>query len=150
EWFTQYNIRFAPSRRRYLPKFLAEAPARIREQERALEAPNLTPAARTKLEKELKALRAEVANGEIERAKYTDDAWRALPKRAQSIHEKAFTTNEGDADSRTLTTLTYDDHGTERTINVPRGDVLHRFRKDVATGALPAVSWIVAPQNFSD
>ena len=33
---------------------------------------------------------------------------------------------------------------------VPKGDVLHQFRQDVRRGSLPAVSWIVAPENFSD
>jgi phospholipase C len=33
---------------------------------------------------------------------------------------------------------------------IPKGDVLHQFRKDVGTGHLPAVSWLVAPENFSD
>ena len=33
---------------------------------------------------------------------------------------------------------------------VPKGDVLHQFRQDVRSGKLPAVSWLVAPKNFSD
>jgi phospholipase C len=35
-------------------------------------------------------------------------------------------------------------------MHVPKGDILHRFRRDVQNGELPAVSWIVAPQHFSD
>ncbi|RYG21882.1 DUF756 domain-containing protein, partial [bacterium] len=53
-------------------------------------------------------------------------------------------------DYRSLTTLKYDDDGTEREVQVPKGDTLHQFRKDVGSGQLPAVSWIVAPCNFSD
>jgi phospholipase C len=33
---------------------------------------------------------------------------------------------------------------------IPKGDVLHQFRRDVETGNLPAVSWLVAPEKFSD
>ncbi|HTE46264.1 MAG TPA: phospholipase C, phosphocholine-specific, partial [Gemmatimonadaceae bacterium] len=150
EWFSQFNIRFAKSRRAYLPKFLAEAPARIRAKEAALLAPDLTAAARKKLDTELAHLRAELKAAESERVAYTGAAWTALSARAKALHEKAFTTNTGDPSYRSLTTLAYDDGATRRETHVPAGDVLHQFRQDVATGALPAVSWLVAPQNFSD
>src|SRR5262249_11930283 len=32
----------------------------------------------------------------------------------------------------------------------PKGDIFHQFRKDVQSGQLPTVSWLVAPENFSD
>src|SRR5690625_6626030 len=35
-------------------------------------------------------------------------------------------------------------------MQVPKGDVLYQFRKDVDEGKLPAVSWVVAPGKFSD
>ena len=35
-------------------------------------------------------------------------------------------------------------------MQVPKGDVLHQFRSDVENGKLPSVSWLVAPENFSD
>ena len=44
----------------------------------------------------------------------------------------------------------YQDGGAERRMQVPKGDVFHQFREDVRTGKLPTVSWIVAPENFSD
>ncbi|MGH9666025.1 MAG: alkaline phosphatase family protein, partial [Bryobacteraceae bacterium] len=37
-----------------------------------------------------------------------------------------------------------------REMQIPKGDVLHQFRRDVETGKLPIVSWLVAPENFSD
>ena len=123
-----------------------------RKKERALQAANLAPDAREKLQKEIAGLRAAIQSGEAERAKYTDAAWNALSARAKSLHEKAFTTNTGDPAYRSLASLTYQngDAAPKRETSVPAGDVLHQFRRDVATGALPAVSWIVAPQNFSD
>ena len=35
-------------------------------------------------------------------------------------------------------------------MKVPKGDVLYQFREDVKNGKLPTVSWLVAPENFSD
>ena len=33
---------------------------------------------------------------------------------------------------------------------VPKGDVLHQFRKDVGEGKLPTISWLVPSERFSD
>ena len=46
--------------------------------------------------------------------------------------------------------MIYQDGATERQMQVPKGDVFHQFRDDVRNDRLPAVSWIVAPENFSD
>ncbi|SEA74539.1 phosphocholine-specific phospholipase C [Pedobacter hartonius] len=73
-----------------------------------------------------------------------------LPQHQQNIHLKAFDTNKKDANYHLLTDLAYNDNGIPRSMKVPRGDVLYQFRDDVKTGHLPAVSWIVAPENFSD
>jgi phospholipase C len=35
-------------------------------------------------------------------------------------------------------------------MRVPKGDVLYEFRKDVNEGKLPAISWLTAPEKFSD
>ncbi|HVW58776.1 MAG TPA: alkaline phosphatase family protein, partial [Puia sp.] len=45
---------------------------------------------------------------------------------------------------------TYMDGATERSVRIPKGDVLHQFREDVTNGRLPAVSWLVASARFSD
>ncbi len=42
------------------------------------------------------------------------------------------------------------DGATERKMTVPKGDVLHQFREDVQSGKLPTVSWLAAPEKFSD
>ncbi len=52
--------------------------------------------------------------------------------------------------SGNLTPLNYTDDTINRQINIPKGDVLYQFRKDVEDGNLPTVSWLVAPENFSD
>jgi phospholipase C len=68
----------------------------------------------------------------------------------RNIHEKAFSTNKNDPYYHELTPLKYHDGQQDREVNVPKGDVLHQFRADVKDGKLPTVSWLVAPQKFSD
>lgn len=72
-----------------------------------------------------------------------------LTPEQQSIHSKVITTNEGDPDFRSLTTLRFEVDGRKEEIEVPNGDVLHQFREDVRAGTLPAVSWLVGAANFS-
>jgi phospholipase C len=73
-----------------------------------------------------------------------------LTPQQQALHLKAFDTNSGDPDHRILESLTYPDNGVERVMKAPKGDVLYQFRKDVESGNLPTVSWLSAPENFSD
>ncbi|HUQ67495.1 MAG TPA: phospholipase C, phosphocholine-specific [Flavitalea sp.] len=68
----------------------------------------------------------------------------------KNLHDKAFTTNKKDPDYHELTGITYKDGETVHEVNVPKGDVLYQFREDVKNGQLPVVSWLVAPQKFSD
>nr|MBA4168557.1 twin-arginine translocation signal domain-containing protein [Chitinophagaceae bacterium] len=73
-----------------------------------------------------------------------------LSEKERSIHSRAFTTNENDPHYRTLSSIKYKDGDTEREVKVPAGDVFHQFREDVKNGQLPTVSWLVAPENYSD
>ena len=73
-----------------------------------------------------------------------------LSGKDKNLHEKAFTTNKKDPNYHNLTSLKYKDGDNEHEVNVPQGDVLHQFREDVKNKQLPTVSWIVAPQKFSD
>lgn len=73
-----------------------------------------------------------------------------LTGREKSLHERAFTTNKKDQHYHSLTKLKYKDGDKEHEVTVPEGDVLYQFREDVKNRQLPTVSWIVAPQKFSD
>jgi len=143
EWFTQYHVRFSETFRHHLPAREQALAATLRQLE------SQTPtndAARKRLAKtrtELEAVRRH-------RVEYTEANFAKLSPREQDLHRKAFTTNAGDPHYRELTTLTYREGDKERRMQVPKGDVLHQFREDVRTGKLPTVSWIVAPENFSD
>lgn len=70
--------------------------------------------------------------------------------RQRRLHEKAFCTNEGDPNYRKLEEIEYQDGGVRRKLQAPAGDLLFQFRQDVRQGKLPAVSWIVPPERFSD
>jgi phospholipase C len=82
--------------------------------------------------------------------KYTRENFQKLSPFEKSIHAKAFTTNKKDASYHKLTSLNYNDGSAKRELKVPAGDVLFQFREDVKEGTLPTVSWLVAPENFSD
>jgi phospholipase C len=98
----------------------------------------------------LAAARKLLLNIEAAQLKYTTENFDSLSKHSQSLNNRAFTTNTGDPDYHDLVSLEYDDKGTERKLNVPKGDVFHQFREDVKNGTLPTVSWLMPPANFSD
>lgn len=75
-----------------------------------------------------------------------------LSEKERNLINKAFTTNiQSPEDYLALAPYTFtDDQGIQQTINIPKNDIFHEFRKDVDQGKLPTVSWLVAPQRFSD
>lgn len=144
EYFTQYHVRHAPRHRQWLQT----VEKRLEEELRALEQEPVPWSDEVAQKAENLTQRLDGVRREI--AEYAPEKFAALPPREQALHRKAFTTNEGDPAFRELEPLEYDDRGTPRKMNVPKGDVLHQFRQDVRNGKLPTVSWIVAPENFSD
>lgn len=74
-----------------------------------------------------------------------------LSQREKNLIDKAFQNNSAHKDYLSLTPFTFtNDEGKTETINIPKGDIFYQFRKDVDSGKLPTVSWLVAPQRFSD
>jgi len=74
-----------------------------------------------------------------------------LSQREKNLIDKAFQTNISEKNYLELAPYTFtNDEGKPETINIPKGDIFHQFRKDVDSGKLPTVSWLVAPQRFSD
>jgi phospholipase C len=143
EFFDQYCVTLAKLHRQEMERLAAVLPGQIEELTK-------TAGSDPHLQKELAEKRDLLRAAQEERAKWTPKAVAAVTAQSRSIHQKAFTTNTGDPHYRELETLRYNDGGTEREMLVPKGDVLHRFRADVEGGKLPAVSWLVAPENFSD
>jgi phospholipase C len=146
EWFTQYGVRFSPAHNRYLKahaKGLREEIATL-EKKRTAKTISLEEGVR------LGAARDELITVSAEIKKWSAANFKKLPPEKQQIHELAFTTNTGDPDYHSVVELAYDDQGTPRAMEVPKGDVLHQFRHDADNDKLPAVSWLVAPERFSD
>jgi phospholipase C len=148
EWFEQFNAGFSNTFRDYARKAAATLPSEIAELNRNIGAASGTEAARLTRTRRAKEKLLEMVRDAAVR--FTDEAYAKLSPRDRNLHAKAFTTNSGDPAYRELTTLRYRDGGAERQMKVPEGDVLHQFRADVQQGKLPAVSWIVPPENFSD
>lgn len=75
-----------------------------------------------------------------------------LSAREKNLIDKAFATNINmKADYLELEAFNFtNDQGKQETIDLPKHDIFHQFRTDVDQGKLPAVSWLVAPQRFSD
>jgi phospholipase C len=132
ECFTQYNVAHHPPHYKYMQEQEAKLTAEI-----AAMQPN-----DPQLQKKKSALA--YAKDEISKAQVK------LSDRDQQLHNRAFTINSNDPDYHQLTSIHYDDNGTPREVQVPKGDVLHQFRQDVQNEQLPTVSWLVAPENFSD
>lgn len=89
-------------------------------------------------------------NIETAQTKFNAETQSKLSDKDKQLNSKAFTTNSNDPHFHELTSLQYNDNGTERTLSVPKGDVFHQFRADVKNGTLPTVSWLMPPAHFSD
>jgi phospholipase C len=76
--------------------------------------------------------------------------YKQLSDRERALHDACFSVNSGDPNYHALQELTFDDQGRQQKMLVPKGDVLYQFRKDVNEGKLPAISWLTAPEKFSD
>ncbi|MBS1684838.1 MAG: phospholipase C, phosphocholine-specific [Bacteroidetes bacterium] len=150
EFFKQYNVKLS---RRYIDWLAAKdasLPGEIAELERKLTVKDIPARQYDALQKQLKDLQALHKRVMKEKPLYTREKYNALSAFQKSIHERAFTTNVKDPHYHDLQPLRYKDGNTEREITVPKGDVLYQFREDVENGQLPSVSWIVAPEAFSD
>jgi phospholipase C len=139
EWFDQYQVGFRKTHVEYVERMAATLPKEIE-----------TLRANGGHEKELAAKEKLLKYVMSEKDQWTPQAAAKLSERERNLHAKAFTTNQDDADYRRLATLRYRDDGVEREMEVPKGDPLFQFRKDVDNGALPAVSWLVPSERFSD
>jgi phospholipase C len=149
EWFTQYNIRFYTGYQKYLKERQGALPAEIEQAQTKLKtiSPGKDAAA---LEKTIKEKQALLQLAKEELVRWSPENYEKLSARSKNLHQKAFTTNKRDPDYREITTVKYQDGDIEHEAKAPQGDILHQFRADVKSGTLPTVSWLVAPENFSD
>lgn len=146
EWFENFNVRFSKAHREYLPVAKTNLEIAIANMEREISEGKDSP----DLQRKLAARRKQLSMVEDSIKNFTQAAYDKLSERQKALHGKAFTTNVGDPDYHELTTLKYKDGNEDRSIRVPKGDVLHQFREDVKNGQLPTVSWLVPPAAYSD
>lgn len=148
EWFSQYNVRFSPGHYRYLQQVeqqLAREIDKLKSGSLSLSGPNAKA-----LDKEIERQEAQLREVKENLAKWHPDRFADLGKTAEQLHRKAFTINDGDPHYHETEELAYEKEGEQHQLRVPKGDLFYQFRKDVAEGQLPTVSWLVAPQRFSD
>ncbi|SFO00915.1 phospholipase C [Chitinophaga sp. YR627] len=148
EFFAQYRPEFSVAHYKHVQRSIEKQKAAITALEDKLKTLSGTQA--DVAQKELQEKRELLRKLQEHEEKWRPEKFELLSEREKNIHRKAFTTNEKDPDYHQLSTLQYHDGNTERTMQVPKGDVLYQFREDVKNGQLPAVSWIVSPENFSD
>lgn len=150
EWFEQYGVRYAEGFQNYLSRVIDTFPDRIKEMETELAGLEKDSEEYKALTEKLEKAKEHLKDAHENKEKWNREIFEELSEFEKNIHNKAFLCNTGDPDYHTLETLKYNDNGTEREMQVPKGDVLYQFRKDVDEGKLPAVSWVVAPGKFSD
>jgi phospholipase C len=150
EFLTQFNVKFSPRYVESLKNLSESLPGAIAELEKKCNAMERSDAGYEKLQKEISKKKEVLKDTNEQLVKWSRENFEKLSQQQKNIYEKAFTTNEGDPDYHNLTTLNYEDNGVKRELSVPKGDYLYQFRKDVDSGNLPTVSWLVPSQNFSD
>lgn len=150
EYFTQYNVKLHPEFIKALPVVAARLSTELKKREEKLAslAPDSKDAKEVK--DEIEWIKKSLATNAEDQKNYTPEKYATLSAKEKDLHERAFVTNRNDPFYHQLTSIKYKDGDTEREMKVPKGDVLYQFRKDVESGELPTVSWLVAPENFSD
>ena len=149
EYFSAYNIEAYSEYVREAQLRVADLSAQAAKLEVALAAFKDSASAaelRTRLENtrnSIESLKAAIPN-------YGDARYSKLSEQVKALHQAAFVTNSGDPDYHALQSLAFEDEGQPQTMMVPKGDVFHQFRKDVHEGKLPTISWLSAPEKFSD
>lgn len=150
EFLSQFNVRFYP---RYLETVERRArllPDAIAALEKKMQGMSATDRKYEKLSKEIEIKKKVLADTNDQLKQWSKENFEKLTPYQRNLYEKAFSTNAGDPDHLELTTLSYTEDGQERKLPIPKGDILYEFRKDVESGKLPTVSWLVPSQNFSD
>ena len=148
EYFSQFNVCFLPAYVNHLHQQIKNLPGEIEALQQKL--PALKDKEVTEAKEQLVNKTQQLQNAKEGIIKWSPENYAKLSQREKNLHEKAFVTNSKDPHYHDLTPLQYQDGKTSREINIPKGDVLYQLREDVATGNLPLVSWIVAPEAFSD
>jgi len=149
ECFSAYNVEAYPGYVRAGRLLISKLSAHAATLEKKASSQTDTAAA-TKLRAEREDTLSRIEAIKTSLAKSGEVRYQQLSTHEKALHHAAFVTNSDDPDYHALHSLPFDDQGKSRTMQVPKGDVLYQFRKDVNEGKLPTVSWLTAPERFSD
>jgi len=150
EFFKQYNVKLHPAYIANLPREAARLNSELEKRKQQLLTLTSGSDQEKKIRSEIDGIAKRIAMNAEDQKNCTKEKYDQLSSFEKNIHRKAFDTNRNDPNFHQLTPLKYKDGNVEREVKIPKGDILHQFRKDVETGQLPTVSWLVAPENFSD
>lgn len=148
EWFSQFAVQFHAKHREYLSQTVKQQTQEMEKLRGKLK--KYTGEKLEKYKQRLEAIEASLPQLQRDLEAFTQSNFEKLSPVSKQLFEKAFVTNQGDPDYRQLETHTYRDGDQDQSMQVPKGDVLFQFRKDVQERKLPTVSWLVAPERFSD
>ena len=151
EYSAQFQVKCATVYRDYLDKRVAQLPEAIAELKKRAAAGALSVEESVELARQLATAASSLKYAEEERRRWPAGGLGKLSTRQKSLHSKAFSTNAAGPAYRELARLNPPGDNARGEIAVPKGDVFYQFRRDVAGGKLPTVSWLVAaPTRFSD
>ncbi|MFT3682098.1 MAG: phospholipase C, phosphocholine-specific [Ferruginibacter sp.] len=150
EYFKQYNIKLHPEYIDHIPVKINQLKTAIAELENKIAASDTDSDTKKRLDKSLVWHRKALDIANHEQATLSKEKLQELTGYHKRIHEKAFTNNRKDPYYHEVTSIEYMDGETKRKMDFPKGDILYQFRQDVENGTLPTVSWLAAPQYFSD
>jgi phospholipase C len=150
EWFANYHVKFSDRYIQGLQNQIKKLPDEIQALKK--QAGSLSPNDNglTKIQTAIAKKQEVLTNAKKELTEYSQEAFDKLPGEEKSLYERAFTINSNDPYYHDLTPLNYEDNGAARELDIPKGDVLYQFRKDVEDGKLPTVSWLASAQLLSD
>ncbi|HEY8733457.1 MAG TPA: alkaline phosphatase family protein, partial [Puia sp.] len=150
EFFSQYNVRLHAKHLDHLRKLMDSLPGEISLLQKKLDTFLSSDPAWAEIQKSIQEKKEKLDGATKEWGEYNHEKFSNLSLKNKTLHQKAFVTNLNDPDYHSLEQISYDDKGTDRVLNLPKGDILHQFREDVKSGNLPAVSWLASPENLSD
>lgn len=148
EWFEKFNVRFFPRYIRTLRNQIENLPFEIEETKRKIKVAKSED--KDGLVESLSKKQEVLENAKKELLIWNEGNFEKLPDKEKELHHRAFTINDGDPYYHDLMDLEYEENGKKRSLEIPKGDVLYKFREDVKDNKLPAVSWLVAPWRLID
>jgi phospholipase C len=149
EFFSAYNVEAYPGYAQAAPLLIKGLSTRAAELETEI-SKQTDAATAAKLRAALGDTQTQIETIHASLAKNGKARYQELSAQEKALHHAAFVTNAEDPDYHSLLSLPFEDLGKPQTMQVPKGDLFYQFRKDVNEGRLPTISWLTAPEKFSD